>query len=197
MKVIKQNASAVAKAAALLKKGAVIICPTDTVYGFLADASNKKAVEKIYKIKKRPKSKPLSVFVANLKMANEIAVTDEKQAKIFVKFWPGKVTVILKRKVRPTDRSVGLKLYGLKKDSIAIRIPKHVFLQKLLKKVNRPLVQISVNISAQEPLNSLEQIITTFGGNHLIGLIIDGGSAKNAKPSKIIDLSREKIVRLR
>jgi L-threonylcarbamoyladenylate synthase len=178
------------KAVAVLKKGGVIICPTDTVYGFLADASNKKAVEKIYTIKKRPKSKPLSLFVAHVKMAHEIAVIDQKQAKMLRKFWPGKVTAILKR--RP-----GIKIYGVKKDTVAIRIPRHTFLQKLLKKVNRPLVQTSVNISTQAPLNSLEAILAAFGKNRLVGLIIDGGSIKKAKPSKIVDLTSSKTVKLR
>ena len=98
MKVIKESSGAVASAAALLKRGGVIICPTDTVYGFLADASNKKAVEKIYKIKNRPKSKPLSIFVKDFKMVKEVAVIDEKQAKILSEFLPGNHTFILKKK---------------------------------------------------------------------------------------------------
>jgi len=190
MKISKPSLRAAASAAALLKKGGVIICPTDTVYGFLADASNKKAVDKIYSIKKRPKSKPLSLFVANVKMAGEIAQIDARQAKMLKKFWPGKVTAILKRKP-------GVILYGLKKDSVAIRIPSHSFLLKLLNKVNIPLVQTSVNISTEEPLNSIEPISDTFAKNRLVGLIIDGGSIKNAKPSKIVDLTGKKLTRLR
>ena len=190
MKIVKISASAAAAAAALLKKGGVVICPTDTVYGFLADAGNKKAVEKIYKIKKRPKSKPLPVFVSSIKMAQEIAEVDYRAKKYFKKYWPGKYTFVLKRKL-------GKKLYGVDAKTAALRIPSHAFLQKLLKKINRPLVQTSVNISAGEPLNSPEQIIATFRKNRLVGLIIDGGSMKNSKPSKIIDVTNEKLVRLR
>lgn len=126
MKIIKISSAAVATAAAILKKGGVVICPTDTVYGFLADASNKKAVAKIYNIKKRPKSKPLAVFVTDLKTAGELAQIDEEQNKILKKYWPGKYTFVLPKKGGET---------------IALRIPKHVFLQKLLKKINRPLLQ--------------------------------------------------------
>ncbi|MSU54828.1 MAG: hypothetical protein EXS48_03305 [Candidatus Staskawiczbacteria bacterium] len=86
MKIIKISSAAVATAAAILKKGGVVICPTDTVYGFLADASNKKAVAKIYNIKKRPKSKPLAVFVTDLKTAGELAQIDEEQNKILKKY---------------------------------------------------------------------------------------------------------------
>ncbi len=170
------------KAVSILKKGGVIICSTDTVYGFLADAGNKKAVAKIYKIKKRPKSKPLPIFVANMKMARELAEIDSRAEKMLKKYWPGKYTFVLPKK---------------KGGTIALRIPKHTFLQKLLKKINRPLVQTSANISGQEPLNSGEQIMTTFGKSKLVDLIIDGGSLKNAKSSKIIDLTGNTIKTLR
>ncbi len=194
MQIIKPSLNSIVLAVEFLKKGGVIVCPTDTVYGFLADASNKKAVDKIYKIKKRAKSKPLSVFVKDLKMAKEIAGINEKQEKMLKKYWPGKYTFILKNRM---DVGRLYYLYGAKKDTVAVRIPKHPFLQKLLKKINRPLVQTSVNISAQEPLNSIEQIMATFERNNLIGLIIDGGDIKNAKSSKIVDLTKEKIVQLR
>ncbi len=177
-------------AVAALKKGSVIICPTDTVYGFLADATNKKAVDKIYKIKRRPKTKPLSLFVKSISMARQIAEIDMRQSKLLKKYWPGKVTAVLKRKT-------GTKLYGVKKDNIAIRIPGHPFLQKLLKKIDRPLVQTSVNLAGQEPLNSIADITTTFGKTRLVGLIIDGGRAKNAKSSKILDLTTKHLTRIR
>ena len=94
----------------VLENGGVVIYPTDTIYGFLADAENKKAVEKIYKIKKRPKSKPLAVFVEDFKMAFELAEIDEKQKKILKQKWPGKYTFVLRRKYE--------------KGTIALRIPR-------------------------------------------------------------------------
>ncbi len=190
MEVIKQSPKIIDRIVLALKNGGVVICPTDTVYGFLADATNKKAVNKIFKIKKRPKSKPLSIFVKDFKMAESLAKISESQTKTLRKFWPGKVTVVLKRKL-------GTKLYGVKKDTIAIRIPKYKFLNDLLKKINRPLVQTSVNISAQKPLNKIDDILATFGKSKLVGFTIDGGSVKNAKSSKVIDLTlkKQKILR--
>ena len=182
-KIIKPSKGGVKIATDILQTGGVVICPTDTVYGFLADVQNKKAVVRIYKIKKRPKSKPLSLFVNDLKMAKDLAEIDERQEKILRKRWPGKYTFILKRKK-------GKKLYGVDKNTLAIRIPKHAFLQKLLKKFNRPLVQTSVNISNEKPLNKISDIIKTFGGADI--LIIDGGDIKKGKASKIIDLTKNK-----
>ncbi|OGZ64100.1 MAG: threonylcarbamoyl-AMP synthase [Candidatus Staskawiczbacteria bacterium RIFCSPLOWO2_01_FULL_40_39] len=199
METIALSQKALDKAITALRDGDVIIFPTDTVYGFLADASNKKAVDKIYKIKKRPKSKPLSVFVKDLKMAESLVKVDERQAKILKKFWPGQYTFILKRKktslTNPT--AVGfVRLYGLNKKTIAIRIPKHTFLQKLLKKVNRPLAQTSVNISGELPLINIGDIIEKFGSDKNI-LIISAGDLKKSKPSKITDLTNNTIKTLR
>ncbi len=170
------------KVLSVLKRGGVVIFPTDTVYGFLADAANKKAVENIFKIKNRPRSKPLSLFVKDMKMANEVAVIDEERIKILNKFWPGNHTFILKRKK--------IKLYGLKKSSIALRIPNYKPLNDILNKIEKPLVQTSVNISGTKPLNSINDIMREFGNDKRVSLIVSGGNLRSKKPSKIIDLSK-------
>lgn len=196
------------KAITVLKRGGVVICPTDTVYGFLADAGNKKAVTKIYKIKKRPKAKPLPVFVSGIKMAKEIADIDSKREKVLKKYWPGAYTFVLPKK---------------NGGNIALRMPKSAFLLKLMKKLGKPLAQTSANISGQEPLNSAEQIMATFGKSKLVGLIIIEDSEENegiamssfpngadnmvlhiasskplaGKPSKVIDLTARSLTRLR
>jgi L-threonylcarbamoyladenylate synthase len=175
--VVKKSEAALNEAINILSAGGIVICPTDTVYGFLADATNKKAVDKIYKIKKRPKSKPLAVFVKNFKMAKELAEIDEKQKKIIKKYWPGKYTFILKRKKIDVGRL----------STIGLRVPKYKFLNDLLKKIDRPLVQTSVNVSNNPCLVKISDIIERFG--ELDVLIIDGGNLRKSKPSKITDLA--------
>lgn len=173
-----------------LKNGGVVICPTDTVYGFLADATNKKAVNAIFKIKKRPKLKPLSIFIKDIKIVKELAEISKEQEKILKKYWPGKYTFILKRKS-------GTKLFGVKKDTIAIRVPKYKLLNDLLKKINKPLAQTSVNISGEPPFIKISDIKAKFGRlKHKI-FIIDAGNLKKARPSKIIDLTSRHLTRLR
>ena len=188
MEILKSSKGALQKTVEAIKNGKIVVCPTDTVYGFLADASNKKAVDKIYKIKKRPKSKPLPVFVKNLKMASEVAFINSKQSKTLKKLWPGRYTFILKRKP-------GMRLYGVHQKTIALRIPKYVFLQKLLKKINKPLSQTSVNISGESVLDEIDDIIKQFGNQKIF--IIDGGDIKKGKPSKIIDMSKARVKILR
>lgn len=197
MNINKPSPQSLNEAILCLQKGEVVICPTDTVYGFLADAQNKKAVDKIYKIKKRPKSKPLPVFVSSITMAKELAEIDARQMKFLKKYWPGKYTFVLKRKRNVNLKAFKKALHGVGGETIALRIPRHAFLQKLLKKMNRPLVQTSVNISSQEPLKSAEQIMATFGKNRLVGLIIGSSKPLRSKSSSIIDLCAKKVVTLR
>ena len=180
MKLIKPSKKTLNEAADILSNGGVVICPTDTVYGFLADVSNKKAVDKIFKLKKRPRSKPLPVFVKDIKMAKSVAFIDQKQEEIIKKFWPGKTTFVLKKK---------------NKGTIALRFPKHKFLNDLLKKINKPLAQTSVNISGQPALNNIKEIINQFGDK--VDLIIDVSNLPKRKPSSIIDLTKNKIILLR
>jgi len=198
MEVARLTQKAVNKAARIIKNGGVVIFPTDTVYGFLADAANKKAVEKIFKLKKRSRQKPLPVFVRDFKMAKDLAVIDKNQEKILKRYWftptpkfqrnlwcGGKYTFVLKRKYKT-------KLYGVAKDTIALRIPKYNFLNNLLDKINKPLVQTSVNISGQPTLTKIRDIINQFGRTGLPMLIIDAGNLPKRKPSVIIDLTKDK-----
>ena len=181
MEVIKLNKKSVLQAVDFLNSGGVVIFPTDTVYGFLALAENKKAVNKIYKIKNRPKSKPLPVFVKDLKMAKELAEINDKQIKILRNKWPGKYTFVLNKKDG--------------KGTIALRIPKYKPLNDLLKKINKPLSQTSVNISGQDTLIKIADIEAQFAKQKI--LLIDGGNLKKSKPSKIIDLTENKLKFLR
>ena len=196
--IIKKSNKSLNEAVSVLRQGGVVICPTDTVYGFLADGTNKKAVEKIFKIKKRPRSKSLPVFVRDFKMVKELAEINDSQLKTLTlrdasgqaKYWPGKYTFVFKIKKE-------LKLYGQDKKTIALRIPKYKFLNILLKKINKPLVQTSANISGEVPLTKIKGIIEKFGGSDLQTLIIDGGDLKKSKPSQVFDLTQVNLTRLR
>lgn len=194
MEVIKLGQKAVNKTANILKNGGVAIFPTDTVYGFLADAGNKKAIEKIFKIKKRARSKPLPVFVKDIKAAKELAEITKDQEKILKKHWPGKYTFILKLKA---SKNLSKLVIG-KNNTIGIRIPKYKFLNDLLKKINKPLAQTSVNISGKPEIKKIKEIIAKFADNkNKPDLIIDGGDLLKSKPSKIVDLTgiEKKVLR--
>ena len=104
-KINPKNFEAVAKKASLaLQKGKVLACPTDTVYGLIADATNKKAVKKVLLIKGRKEKKPLPIFVKDIAMTKRLARVEPLQERFLKKVWPGKVTVVLKsRGVLPKE----------------------------------------------------------------------------------------------
>lgn len=168
-----------------LKQGKTIIFPTDTVYGLICDATNKKAVNKIFKIKKREKSKPLPIFIKDIKTAKKFAFVDKKQEKILKGKWPGKFTFILKR--RKT------KIFGVAKNTIALRIPDYKLLNPLLKKINKPLIATSANISGQPATTKIKEVLKQFKKQKIQpDLVIDTGNLPKSKPSKVIDLTGKK-----
>ena len=179
-------------AAKLIKKGKILVFPTDTVYGLICDAANKEAVSRLFKIKKRLEKKLVPIFVKNLKMAKQLAEIDKKQEKFLKSVWPGKVTVILKRK-KPD-----IKLYGVAEKTIALRLPNYSLIADLFKKLTVPLVGTSANISGKPATTKIKEVLKQFKSQkRKPDFIIDVENLKYSKPSIIIDLTslKPKILR--
>ncbi|HUW71690.1 MAG TPA: L-threonylcarbamoyladenylate synthase [Candidatus Humimicrobiaceae bacterium] len=199
-----------------LKKGKVIICPTDTVYGLIADATNEKAVEKVFKIKKRPRNKALPIFVKNLKMAKKFAQIDKNQEKFLKSVWftcpnfskdaqkkmvkigpkswagKGKVTVILKPK-RKFPKGI-----GKPKKEIGLRIPNYKTINQLLSIINRPLTGTSANISGKAASTKIKEVLKQFRNQkYQPDLVVSAGNLPKSRPSLVIDLTREPLKILR
>lgn len=138
-----------------IKNGEVLRVPTDTVYGYVCDANNKFAIDKIYELKKRDKNKPLGIFVKDIDDFYKIvdggkeSLSDEVR-KVLLKYWPGALTVICKKR---KDVLIGLN-DGI--DTIGIRIPKDDALLELMKKAGCFLAQTSANISGERDESSNE-----------------------------------------
>jgi len=176
MEIIKLNLLKTIKA---LRRGMVLVCPTDTVYGLVCSANNKKAVERIYKIKKRPKNKLLPIFVRDVKMAKKLVKINPEQEKFLKKVWPGAVTVVIERK------------------KSALRIPNHKFVLNLVKHAG-PLAETSANISGEAPTTKIAEVLKYFKGRkYQPDLVLDAGDLKKSKPSKVIDLTGPRPITLR
>ena len=123
-------------AAEILKNGGVVGIPTETVYGLAADALNGKAVEKIFKAKGRPMDNPLIVHVSDfsdIEKYNLVSEIPEKAKSLAKAFWPGPLTMIMKRTdVIPPEVSAGL-------DTVAIRFPSHPVAQEIIRAAKTPL----------------------------------------------------------
>lgn len=174
--------SVVVRIVLALRQGKVVACPTDTVYGFLADAGNAKAVQEIFAIKGREKKKPLPVFVKNIATAKKLAMVTFLQEKLLKKFWPGRTTFVLKSK------GVLAKETGTKA-SIGLRIPKSPLVLAVLKKLKRPLAQTSANLSGLSPCMSGEEIMEQFlEREHAPYLVVDAGRLPKRRSSRVVDI---------
>lgn len=167
----------------IIKEGKIAVCPTDTVYGLLADATNEKAVQRVFQIKKRHKGKPLPVFVKDLRMAKRLAKIHKEQEEFLRDAWPGKVTVVLQARHKLPKE--------LEKDGkIALRIPHYEMVNLILKKLNRPLTGTSANISGQPSCSSAAEVIAQFKKRkYQPDVIIDAGKLPESNPSAVIDIT--------
>ena len=189
LKVGRDIKKIVQRIAELIRQGKVLVCPTDTVYGFITDATNKGAVERLFKIKKRQKDKAFPIFVRDIETAKKLAQVDERTERFLKKVWPGKVTVILKLK----GKSIKRKIYGVGKKTIGLRIPDYALIKLLLAKVNKPLTGTSANISGKPSSNKIREVIAQLRGQRILpDLILDAGNLKKAQPSTVIDLTKKK-----
>ena len=179
------------KAVSLIGAGRVVVCPTDTVYGLICDATNKRAVEKLFKVKQRQKDKPVPIFIKNIKAAKELAEINKKQEKFLKKFWPGKVTAVLKRKGKR-------KIFGIGQETIGLRVPNYKFINLLLERTDRPLVGTSANISGYSVTTKISEVFRQFKNKkHQPDLALDAGALKPSKPSKVVDLTSDVVKILR
>jgi len=177
-----------------LKEGKVLVFPTDTVYGILSDATNKSAVKKILKIKKRKRDKAIPVFIFDLKLAKKIAEISSREEKFLKKIWPGKVTVVLKG-----SKNCNLpQILFSKEKTIGLRIPKYSLLNKILERTKLPLTGTSANISGFSASTNLKEVLSQFKGKRFQpDVVVDAGNLKPSKPSTVIDISKKKFFLIR
>ncbi|MDD5433289.1 MAG: L-threonylcarbamoyladenylate synthase [Candidatus Pacebacteria bacterium] len=166
----------------ILKSGGVGVLPTDTLYGLVGSALNKKAVERIYGVKKRDKSKKMIVLIASQKDLQLFKIKLNSRTKKFLKkAWPNPVSVILSLS---QDEIFNKTIAYLHRDSdtLAFRVPKPRWLRRLLKKTG-PLVAPSANPDSLPPAENIEQAKNYFGAN--IDFYVNAGQL-TGEPSTIV-----------
>ena len=173
-----------------LKEGNIAGLPTETVYGLAGNAYSKKAIQKIYKLKKRPRKNPLIIHFYNKKDAFDNVILNNYFFKLYKKFCPGPITFVLKRvkksKIHP--------LATAKLSTIAVRFPKNKIIRSILKSTNFPLAMPSANISSSLSSVDAKDVFENF--KNKIDIIIDGGFSKVGIESTVIDLTgKPKILR--
>ena len=170
------------KAAGIIKKGGVVIYPTETVYGIGTSIFSEKALKKVFEIKGRETGKPVSVAVSSFRMMEDLVYMDEKERDFIRKFLPGPVTVLLRKKSTVPD------ILTPGTDLVGIRFPDNRIATMLIELAGVPITSTSANLSGEEPPESVDQIKIKAD------YILDCGVC-TGEPSTVVDLQNLRVVR--
>lgn len=180
----------IGETARVLKSGGIVSFPTETVYALGTDAYNQEMVAKIYRIKRRERSKPLSVFLRDAHDARKMVDFVSKDAeRLMEKFWPGPLTLVFK------CTSPRLSLVLSKGDKLGIRVSPSKLIARLLDVVRVPITATSANISGKKSCVAANRVLYFFNGR--IDLILDGGKSRVFLPSTVLDVSSQEVILLR
>ena len=175
------DAAGLSRGAELLREGALVAFPTETVYGLGGDARSDLAVARIFDAKGRPRFNPLIVHVPDLVAAREFAVFDARAEAVAAAFWPGPLTLVLPL------REAGLSpLVTADLGSVAIRVPAHPLAQGLLRAFGGPLAAPSANPSGRVSPTRADHVMAGLAGR--IAAVLDGGACAVGVESTILGL---------
>lgn len=182
--LLENNNENVQKAAEILRNGGLVGIPTETVYGLAADAFNGKAVEKIFRAKGRPMDNPLIVHISDfseIKKYNLVSELPQTAYKLAEKFWPGPLTIIMKKSDLVLDEvSAGL-------PTVAIRFPGHPVARAVIKAAGTPLAAPSANLSGSPSPTTARHVMNDLCGK--IDAVLDGGASAVGLESTVITLA--------
>ncbi len=171
------------QAAKVIRSGGVVAFPTETVFGIGAALNQSKAIRQIFRIKNRPRNKPLQVLVSSMEEAKKLGKFSRKAEDYAMRNWPGPFTLV----VYKTGKVPKLVTGGSEK--VGLRMPDHKVTLELIKECG-PIVATSANRSNEKPALTVKQAKKILPElDHVIP-----GRAKSGKPSKVIDLTRGKKV---
>lgn len=176
------NRAVIEKAGDILKKGGLVAFPTETVYGLGADALNEEAARKIYAAKGRPSDNPLIVHIADMgaldRITEEVPETARKVAEVF---WPGPLTMILKKSREVPGGTTG----GL--DTVAVRMPDHEIAREVIRAGGGYIAAPSANTSGRPSPTEAGHVESDMEGR--IDMIVDGGTVEIGVESTILDMT--------
>jgi len=177
----------------LLQKGGVGVLRTDTLYGIVASAHNKKAVQRVYQIKKRNPTKPFLMLVSQKKDLTNFGVSfTSALTKTAKQYWPGPTTLVCDLCTKAALRKFEYLHRGT--NALAFRLPKNAKLLSLIKQTG-PLVAPSANIEGGEPAHTTAEAREVFGST--VDFYVDGGTVRRKRPSRVYKVSDSVLKRLR
>ncbi len=169
-------------------QGELVVYPTETLYALGANPFHENALNRLIDIKKRPRKMPISIAVSNIEMMRNLAEVNALAEKIFKKFLPGPLTLLLKKKPHVPSLLTG------DSDKIGIRVPKHPLALKIIDMVG-PITSTSANLHSHAEPKNLDIAFEQLG--EYVSLYLDCGECEHQHPSTVLDVSSSsaKIIR--
>lgn len=199
----------ISEAVDFLQAGGIVMHPTETCYGLAVDLFNSQALEKLYRVKKMPAEKPVSILVSGLEMAEKYGEFSEKARAIALKYWPGPLSIMVPRKeksqeiekIKFSTEGSGLSekdlnfaetlpdFFNSASDFVSIRFSSDRFSQILVEKLGRPITTTSANISGDLQLYAVDIAKIPHG----VDLVIDAGELSQKSPSTIVKVVDDRL----
>jgi L-threonylcarbamoyladenylate synthase len=181
---IRPDPDALREAGRILRRGGLVIVPTETVYGIAADARNPAAIARLRAAKARPDAKALPVMVAgNADIEFMATHVPPMASRLAGRFWPGPLTMVLHAApglVEAVHAGTG---------KVALRAPDHAVAQGVLAEAGCPLVLTSANMSGEAPARTAAEAVAALGGR--VDLVLDAGRCRLGEPSTVLDLTTD------
>jgi len=192
-KIEKNSNRVIARAAEIIKKGGLVVFPSDTVYILAVDPTNKMAVEKLLAFKNRWTGKAISVAVTDKKMALEYVKLSKNEEKLYANLLPGPFTIVSKGRERV---ALGIEAEN---GTLGIRIPDNEYIKKLVETIGKPITATSANLAGRKSNYSVKSFLNQLSlvKKEMIDLVVDGGKLPKNKPSTVIEASGGEIKVLR
>jgi L-threonylcarbamoyladenylate synthase len=182
MKTLRVTGTDMTEAADIIRQGGLVAVPTETVYGLAANGLDENAVKKIYEVKNRPESKPISLLVSGMEDVDRFCIMIPAAAYILAeKFWPGPLTMILRKSGAVPD------IVTAGSGTVGVRCPDHKKTLEIIKLAGVPLAAPSANPSGKPSPKSAIAVSLYFNGK--IDCIVDGGQCTVGIESTIVDLT--------
>jgi len=180
LRILKASQSSISEAIRVIKVGGLVIYPTDTIYGLGCDPFDTLAVKRLIDAKGQRK-KPLPILAYDIEHVKIVAEMTEAAEKLARKFWPGPLTMVLKKKPRlPQTVTFG-------RDTVGVRVPNHPVALELLRRCDGLLIGTSANISGKKSTATAEDAANQLGDK--VDLILDGGRTTLGKGSTVINMA--------
>jgi len=183
MNLLKATKNNIMVAARIVRRGGLVVYPTETVYGLGCDPFNVEAVKRILEVKDN-RNKPLPVLAASIADADKVASISPNGRKLAAKFWPGPLTMVFPKKPNFPD----VVTFGL--DSVGLRIPNNDVALHLIRLSGGLLIGSSANRTGEEPPRRVQDISGEL--KEMVDVVLDGGAAAQGTPSTVADLTSEK-----